>query len=63
MNNDPSKMLNMQTIRHAGRQAGLDSRGLCPEARMKRESVSSALTKDISIGKRSKKQLVCVFYL
>lgn len=53
----------MQTIRHAGRQAGLDSRGLCPEARMKRESVSSALTKDIFIGKRSKKQLVCVFYL
>lgn len=63
MNNYPLKMLNIQTIRHDGRQAGLDSRGLCPEARMKRESVSSALIKDISIGKRNKQQLVCVFYL
>lgn len=62
MSNYPLKMLNIQTIRHAGRQAGLDSKGLCPEARMKRESVSSALIKDISTGKRNEKQLVYVFY-
>lgn len=62
MNNYPLKMLNIQTIRHAGKQEELDSRGLCPEARMKKR-VSRALIKDISIGKRNKKQPVCVFYL
>lgn len=55
-------MLNIQTIRLAGRRAEADSQRIMPAAKMKRESVSTELIKDISIGKRNEKQLVCVFY-
>lgn len=62
MNNYPLNMLNIQTIRLAGRRAEADSQRIMPAAKMKRESVSTELIKDISIGKRNEKQLVCVFY-